>query len=74
MSEEGVVSRSLTDLNEIVIGSMGDKLGFFKNGVNFIKDNIKDLIDEHDENPLMDLLPRIMEWVEDMGKNGIDGP
>lgn len=69
----------VNDVNDVVVGVIVDSMkkngGLYKLGIEFLKDNAKELIDENDKNPLLDLLPRLMEWVEKIGMGGkVDGP
>ena len=43
-------------------------------GQEFIKSYIKDLVDDHEENPLLTLLPVLMEWIEKNSHGALSGP
>lgn len=43
-------------------------------GREFIKSYVKDLVDDHEENPLLTLVPALMEWIEKNGNGQLSGP
>lgn len=63
---------------DMIVGAMGaDKArgdGLVEAGRVFLADAIKKIISEHEENPLLTLVPTVMEWVEARADGVLSGP
>jgi len=58
----------------VIMESLTMNSGLYKKSVDYLKEHIHDIIDMTDVNPMVDLLPRLMEHVEKLASSGLDGP